>query len=73
MSHKGPVSITGVWLRQEELGVAVVLVEIGGGWVEIIRETEGGPYSHICEPAGIMAALFRQNDNDPRTPRGDRA
>jgi hypothetical protein len=30
-----------------------VLVEKNGQWVEIIREKQDGPYSHIVEPAGI--------------------
>ena len=50
-----------LWLRQEKskLGVsqAVLLIEVAEhDWVELIRETEGGPYSHIIEPAGIAAA-----------------
>lgn len=63
--QKQGVAITGIWLRQEQLGAAVVLVEIGGKWIEIIRETEGGPYSHICEPAGIDAAIARAARSNP--------
>mgnify|MGYP001592825964 CR=1 FL=1 len=49
-----------IWVRQESRNsmlYAVVLIEIDGKWVELIRELEGTPYSHIIEPRGIDAAL----------------
>lgn len=59
---KQSIEITGVHLKQERRDgytFAVVRVEVGGRWVEIIREMEDGPYSHICEPGGIEAAIAR--------------
>lgn len=36
-----------------EGGCAVVKIEIGGQWIELIRESLDGPFSHIIEPSGI--------------------
>lgn len=48
------VAITGVWLKR--LGdYNIVSVEIGGRWVDVIREHWDGSPSHIVEPAGIRA------------------
>lgn len=53
--------ITGVWLRREggesdPKADAVVLLEIDGRWVEVIRERAAGNFSHICEEGGIRKA-----------------
>lgn len=53
---KQPISITGLWLRREGQH-AVVLAEMGGEWIEVIRDLAEGPFSHIAEPAGIYARL----------------
>lgn len=42
-----------VWLRAEG-GCAVVLVEVDGEWVEIIREMLDSPFSHIKEPSADL-------------------
>lgn len=47
------IEVRGVWLRREG-NQAVVLVERGDKWVEIIREGFDGQFSHICEPTGIV-------------------
>ena len=48
----------GIWLRSDHLGVDLtVLVEHDGQWVPVIRETSGGPISHIAEVGGINAAI----------------
>lgn len=53
------VPITGIWLRREggenDVGTVVVLIEVAGAWVEVIREGVAGSYSHICEVGGIRA------------------
>lgn len=36
---------------------AVVLIEVHGVWVELIREVVDGPFSHIIEPGGIQRAI----------------
>ena len=38
-------------------GCAVVRIEIGGKWVELIREPLDAPFSHIIEPSGIDRAV----------------
>lgn len=50
------IPVEGIWLRREDKH-AVVLVERGNTWVEVIREYigEGDPFSHITEPEGIRA------------------
>lgn len=36
----------------------VVSVEIGGTWVEVIRERSDGNFCHIVEPSGMFAAYY---------------
>ena len=50
-----PVEVTGIWLVR--IGdAAIVRAEIGGQWVEVIREGYDGSYSHIVEPGGMRLA-----------------
>lgn len=54
--HKEPMPVTGVHLVR--IGDHVIVnVEVGGQWVEIIRERHEGSFSHICEAAGIRARI----------------
>lgn len=50
-----------LWLRADggERGIqhAVLLIEKDGKWIELIRETQGGPFSHIIEPLGIAKRI----------------
>jgi hypothetical protein len=48
------IAVDGIWLRREG-EYAVVLAELDGKWVEVIREHVEGPFSHIVEPDGIKA------------------
>ena len=50
---KPSVAITGIHLCKQS-GNAVVLVEIGGEWVEVVRENAALSFSHIVEPEGIV-------------------
>jgi len=50
-----PVAVTGIWLVRSG-GHAVVLAEIDGVWVEVIREGYDGSFSHIVEPGGMRWA-----------------
>ena len=50
-----PVSMTGIWLVREGEHCEV-RVERGGKWITVIREFVDSPFSHIVEPAGILAA-----------------
>lgn len=72
---RGPVgrtaiSVTGVWLRGDGAD-AVVLVEVNGAWVEVIREYLGHPdgiwpASHIVESRGIAAVLSEPTQEGER-------
>lgn len=57
---KGPVSVTGIWLRKEGKDRIVVLAEVDGKWRTLMTETwplDGeGEFSHIIEPIGISKA-----------------
>lgn len=54
-----------VWLRREG-DYAIVLVEIDGQWVEIIREYYDGNFSHIWEDRSVLAsAVPSQDGNTP--------
>jgi hypothetical protein len=56
---KAPVCVTGVMLRGDGIGAEcdmVVSVEIGGLWVDVIRERNSDTISHIVEPLGIRNA-----------------
>jgi hypothetical protein len=56
MSQQQPVAVSGIHLMR--LGDHVVVaVEIGGKWIEVIREWHDGSFSHIVEPDGIRRAI----------------
>ena len=57
---KEPIAVTGIHLVSLE-GCAVVLAEIDGRWVEVIREVLYSPFSHIVEPAGMRAAATKES------------
>lgn len=58
------VTVSGVWLRREggesaSNSDAVVLVEIDGKWLEIIREGLFGSFSYCIGPEGIKSKASR--------------
>ena len=59
------VPVMGIRLRKDGEHT-VVDAEIGGAWIEVIREHAEEvplpPFSHICEPAGVEAALLRARE-----------
>jgi len=67
VSRKTPMTISGVWLRTEGIGLnmnVVVLVEINGEWVRVITTHASGmegEISHICEALGIREAMEKNN------------
>jgi len=36
----------------------VVKAEIGGAWIEVIRERSDGEFSHVVYPTGMYAAYY---------------
>ena len=50
-AHRGgqePIAVEGVWLRKEGAR-AIVLVQVDGEWVEVIRESVDAPFSHTVD------------------------
>ena len=56
--------VTGIWLRREG-DDAVVLAEINGSFVEVIRERAEGPFSHIVEDDGMQAIADGRDTSVP--------
>jgi len=65
MTRKGldEFPVSGVWLVKEGSDVVVkVEIKLGDGtlqWVEIIREHQDGPFSHIAEPEKIRSEAVK--------------
>ena len=61
VSYAGPrgeiVPVEGIRLRKDG-DYTVVDAEIGGTWVEVIRERSDGAFCHIVEPGGMFAAYY---------------
>ena len=61
MSAAGPrgemVPVEGIRLRKDGKHT-VVDADIGGGWVEVIRELSDNEFCHIVEPSGMLAAYY---------------
>lgn len=51
------VPVMGIRLRKEG-EYTIVDAEIGGAWVEVIRELSAGEFCHIVEPNGMMARYY---------------
>ena len=51
------VPVEGIRLRKEG-EYTIVDAEIGGDWVEVIRERSDGQFCHIVEPSGMFAAYY---------------
>jgi hypothetical protein len=49
--------VMGIRLRKEGKHT-VVDAEIGGAWIEVIRELSDNEFCHIVEPSGIMSAYY---------------
>lgn len=60
-SFAGPrgemVPVEGIRLRKEGK-YTVVDAEIGGSWIEVIRELSDNEFCHIVEPSGIYSAYY---------------
>lgn len=63
VSMSGPrgetVPVEGIRLRTEG-EYTVVDAEIGGSWIEVIRERSDGAFCHIVELSGMFAAYYAQ-------------
>lgn len=51
------VPVMGICLRKEGKDT-VVDAEIGGAWIEVIRERSDGAFCHIVEPAGMRSRYY---------------
>jgi hypothetical protein len=54
------VPVMGIRLRKDGKNgeYTVVDAEIGGTWIEVIRERSDGEFCHIVEPSGMFAAYY---------------
>lgn len=63
VSYCGPrgemVPVEGIRLRKEGK-YTVVDAEIGGTWVEVIRELSDNEFCHIVEPSGMFSAYYKE-------------
>lgn len=57
------VSVSGIHLVTEGADI-VVRAEVDGRWVEVIRELNDGPISHIVEPGGIKDGKVPHHNAD---------
>jgi len=64
------VPVTGVHLKKSG-DYTIVCVEIGGAWIEVIRERSDGEFSHIVEPAGMYSRYFATSSEPPTLGRLD--
>lgn len=55
------VPVLGIRLRKESQHT-VVDAEIGGVWVEVIRELSTNEFCHIVEPSGIWARYYQPGE-----------
>jgi hypothetical protein len=51
------IPVMGIRLRKEGADI-IVDAEIGGTWIEIIRERSDGSFCHIVEPNGMYARYY---------------
>lgn len=51
------VPVEGIRLRKEG-EYTIVDAEIGGAWIEVIRERSDGEFCHIVEPGGMFKAYY---------------
>lgn len=57
MSKDESVPVMGIRLRKDGKHT-VVDAEVGGAWIEVIRELSDGEFCHIVEPSGIMSCYY---------------
>ena len=56
------VPVMGIRLRKDGEHT-VVDAEIGGAWIEVIRERTDGEFCHIVEPNGIYSRYYSVPSN----------
>lgn len=57
MANDGSVPVLGIRLRKDGKHT-VVDAEIGGAWIEVIRELSAAEFCHIVEPAGMWSRCY---------------
>ncbi len=63
VNNKDCVPVMGIRLRKDGKHT-VVDAEIGGTWVEVIRELSDGAFCHIVEPSGMMSRYYEMPAGD---------
>jgi len=57
MKQAESIPVLGIRLRKAGK-YTVVDAEIGGTWIEVIRELSDGEFCHIVEPSGMFSAYY---------------
>ena len=57
MKSNNSVPVQGIRLRKDGEHT-IVDAEIGGMWIEVIRERTDGEFCHIVEPAGMYSRYY---------------
>ena len=57
------ISVGGIRLRQEGEHT-IVDAEIGGTWIEVIRDRSDGQFCHIVEAAGMYKRYYTPSTTD---------
>lgn len=65
------IPVRGVRLRKSGEHT-VVDVEIGGAWIEVIRERTDGEFCHIVEPSGIYERYYAMPPLSHAQPQAER-
>ncbi|HEY8287021.1 MAG TPA: hypothetical protein VIJ28_21735 [Chloroflexota bacterium] len=57
------IKITGLWVYHEgwDPGDVVVLAEVGGKWVEMLRESLPTPFSRVLQERGLHLKVERSD------------
>ncbi len=59
MAERDFVPVTGIHLHKDG-EYTVVKAEIGGEWIEVIRERSDGEFSHIVEADGMYSRYYTE-------------
>lgn len=68
MTNHETVPVLGIRLRKDGEHT-VVDAEIGGAWIEVIRERSNGEFCHIVEASGIYSRYYRSPESREYDPR----
>ena len=65
MATRNDIPVMGIRLRKEGK-YTIVDAEIGGAWIEVIRELSDGAFCHIVEPEGMYERYYAMPSLRPK-------